>query len=302
MKRRSFIKQSVLGSIAASLTGTGWAATSESSVLTILHTNDMHSRVDPFPMDGGPYQGLGGMARRAEVIRQIRSQADQVLLLDAGDVFQGTPYFNLFGGEIELKLMSQMGYDAVTLGNHEFDNGIAGLEAQLPHANFPFIISNYDFSQTSLNNKFAPYKVFDKGQIKIGVFGLGIDLNGLVAEPLYGNVKYIDPVPVAREMVQQLRSLQCQLVVCLSHLGYRYQNGRISDQKLAEQVSGIDLIIGGHTHTFLNEPQLVDSPEGHATLINQVGFAGINVGRIDYRRGSNSDQLTPASKTVKVTN
>ncbi len=272
------------------------------SDLTILHTNDMHSRIDPFPNDGGKYAGKGGMARRAQLIKEIRRREAQVLLLDAGDIFQGTPYFNLFEGELEFRLMSQMKYDAATLGNHDFDNGIPGLEKQLPHADFPFIISNYDFTKTALNNSFLPYKVFQKGNISIGVFGLGIELHGLVGEKLYGNTKYLDPVPVAREMVQQLRAMECHLVICLSHLGYRYDHEKISDQKLAEQVNGIDLIIGGHTHTFMEEPEVVTGPHGQITLINQVGFGGINLGRIDYKLTRISGKMTPSSATVKVTN
>jgi len=303
MQRREFIQKSIFGSLGVSFTVLpGLAAAQKNIDLTILHTNDMHSRIDPFPDDGGQYAGLGGMSRRAHLIRQIRNEVDQVLLLDAGDIFQGTPYFNLFGGEIEFKLMSQMGYDAATLGNHDFDNGIDGLEKQLPHASFSFIVSNYDFSGNTLNNKFKPYQVFDRGNLKVGVFGLGIELEGLVAEKLYGNTKYLNPVPVAREMVQHLRLLQCDLIVCLSHLGYQFDSGKISDNKLAAQVNGIDLIIGGHTHTFLDKPEVVTSSDGYTTLINQVGFGGINLGRIDYNLSRDSGKLSHSSETVKVTN
>ena len=303
MERRSFIKQSLVGSLGMSLAGLELSAANSKTVdLTILHTNDMHSRIDPFPHDGGPYAGLGGMARRANLIKQIRQETEQLLLFDAGDIFQGTPYFNLFGGELEFKLMSQMRYDGSTLGNHDFDNGLDGLEKQLPNASFPFIISNYDFSLTSLNNKFQPYKIFEKGALKVGVFGLGIDLKGLVADKLFGATKYIGPIPVAKEMVQQLKSLECDLIVCLSHLGYKYDHNKISDLILAQEVSGIDLIIGGHTHTFLKQPQEVSRPDGHSTLINQVGFGGINLGRIDFKRNVSSDKLTHTSETVKVAN
>ncbi|GJM28675.1 MAG: metallophosphatase [Cyclobacteriaceae bacterium] len=302
-QRRKFIKRTIAGSIGLNLLGiTTFGDIKQSSDLTILHTNDMHSRIDPFPDDGGKYAGLGGMSRRAQLITEIRSQVDQVLLLDAGDIFQGTPYFNLFGGALEFKLMSQIKYDAATLGNHDFDNGIGGLQEQLPHAKFPFIISNYDFSRTSLSGQFDPYRVFQKGSIRVGVFGLGIELTGLVAEQLYGKTRYIDPVSVAKEMVQQLKSLDCQLIVCISHLGYQYQSEKISDRKLAEDVSGIDLIIGGHTHTFLPEPQKITHLDGHSTLINQVGFGGIHLGRIDYQLTVGSANLTQSSKTVKVNN
>ena len=223
MRRRSFIKKSLAGSLGLTMTGFSTSAANNQTIdLTILHTNDMHSRIDPFPQDGGPFAGLGGVARRATLIKHIREEVDQVLLLDAGDIFQGTPYFNLFGGELEFKLMSQMKYDGSTLGNHDFDNGLDGLEKQLPHANFPFIISNYDFTNTVLTNRFTPYQIFEKGLLKVGIFGLGIELQGLVADKLFAPTKYIDPVPVAREMVQQLQVLECDLIVCLSHLGYQY--------------------------------------------------------------------------------
>lgn len=305
MKRRNFIKTTVFGTAGFSLMGSfpasALGALSEER-LTILHTNDMHSRIDPFPQDGGPYAGLGGMARRSELIRQIRESQENLLLLDAGDIFQGTPYFNLFGGELEFRLMSQMGYDAATLGNHDFDNGIKGLEKQLPHAQFPFINSNYDFNGTSLANRFVPYRTIQKGEILTGIFGLGIQLQGLVNEKLYGGIKYMDPVPVAREMVQQLRHQGCHLVICLSHLGYQYEGDQISDVSLARQVSGLDLIIGGHTHTFLDEPMMVQNPNGDAVTINQVGFGGINLGRIDLTIAKGSTKFLAKSKTVKVRN
>jgi 5'-nucleotidase len=147
----------------------------------------MHSRIDPFPDTHPKWPGMGGMSKRAALIKKIRSEEKNVLLLDSGDIFQGTPYFNLFGGEPELRLMSTMGYDAATIGNHDFDNGIEGLEKQLQHASFPFIISNYDFNDTVMRNKTIPHKIFSLDDIRIGVFGLGIELKGLVNSNLYGN-------------------------------------------------------------------------------------------------------------------
>lgn len=299
MQRRDFLRHSLLGT--AGLTGLSAlaslppaaAATLASSAprrLTILHTNDMHSRIEPFPDTGGPWAGLGGMARRATMIQQIRAQEPHVLLLDSGDIFQGTPYFNFFGGELEYKLMSQMGYDASTLGNHDFDNGLEGLLRQLPNAKFPFLIANYDFGQTPLAGRFQPYKVFDKAGLRVGVFGLGIELQGLVADKNFGATRYLDPVATTRELVAQLRGAeQCDLVICLSHLGYQYSGAadaaKIDDRKLAAQVAGIDLILGGHTHTFLDRPEPIASPGGHQTLINQVGWSGINLGRLDFEFG-----------------
>ena len=290
MKRREFLRSSVLGTAGLAALGSlhnpvAAAAKKGPLRLTILHTNDMHSRIEPFPDNGGQWANLGGMARRAALIKEVRAQETNVLLLDSGDIFQGTPYFNFFGGELEYKLMTQMGYDASTLGNHDFDNGLDGLQRQLPHAGFPFLIANYDFDKTPLAGRFAPYKVFDKQGIRVGIFGLGIELNGLVADKNFGATVYLDPIAKAREMVTQLRGPErCDLVVCLSHLGYKYESAKLDDRKLAAQLTGIDLILGGHTHTFMDKPEAVEGPGGHQTLINQVGWSGINqIGRASCR-------------------
>lgn len=304
--RRAFIKQLGAGSALLGLgsLGTFIPAGAEAArppyKLTVLHTNDMHSRIEPFPQDGREFAGMGGMARRASLIDQIRQQEEQVLLLDAGDIFQGTPYFNLYGGEPEFKLMTQMRYDAATLGNHDFDNGLDGLQQQLPHAGFSFLIANYDFSNTLLKGSFKPFRLFEKGGIRVGVFGLGIELKGLVNEKLYGGTRYLDPVSVAREMVQELKAQGCHLIICLSHLGYEYNSDKISDVRLAARVEGIDLIIGGHTHTFLEEATVIQSPEGNNVLVNQVGWAGINLGRIDYHFGRRKEKSGVYSSSLQV--
>ena len=283
--RRSFIKTISASAALLAIGANPLAAAAKGRItkLTILHTNDVHSRIDPFPEDGSRNAGLGGVARRATLIKQIRAEEEQVLLLDAGDIFQGTPYFNLYGGELEIKLMSKLGYDAATMGNHDFDAGIDGFEKQLKHANFPFLIANYDFSGTVLEGKTQPFKVFHKGALKIGVFGLGIALEGLVEVSNYGQVKYLDPIPVANQIASQLKQeQQCDLVICLSHLGYSYKDNKVSDKVLADQTSGIDLIIGAHTHTFMTAPEIRKNKQGEEVRIFQVGFAGINLGRIDY--------------------
>jgi len=300
MNRRDFLKNSTLGAASLGLLGLSLPANAASEAkLTILHTNDMHSRIDPFPESDKQWGGLGGMARRAAMIEQIRKQEPHVLLLDSGDIWQGTPYFNFFGGELEYKLMTQMGYDATTFGNHDFDNGLEGLQKQLPNAGFPFLIANYDFSQTPLAGRFQPYKVFEKAGHRIGVFGLGIELSGLVADKNFGATQYLDPIAKAKEMVTQLRGPErCDMVICLSHLGYKYESQKIDDRKLAAQVSGIDLILGGHTHTFMDAPEPITSPNGRATLINQVGWSGINLGRLDYTFARGTRQPTVAMASV----
>ncbi|WP_299755068.1 metallophosphoesterase [uncultured Pontibacter sp.] len=304
MRRRDFLKTTAVGAAGISLLGVPFSAEAAQSInLTILHTNDQHSRIDPIPDDGRKYGGMGGMARRASLIEQIRKEEPNVLLLDCGDIWQGTPYFNFFGGELEYKLMSQMKYDAATLGNHDFDNGLKGLEKMLPHAQFPFLSANYDFSKTILKNQFAPYKIFEKQGIKVGVFGLGIELAGLVSQNNYAQTVYLDPVATAREMVQELRENQkCNLVVCLSHLGYKYDDGKIDDVTLARQVDGIDLLLGGHTHTFLDQPEVVRHASGHETLVNQVGWSGIFLGRLDFSFSKKTLQKTDVRTAVVPVN
>lgn len=265
--------------------------------LTILYTNDQHSRIEPFPSNDPKYPDQGGFARRAALIKKIRSEEPNVLLLDAGDIFQGTPYFNYYAGELEYKLMSQMGYDAVTLGNHDFDLGVDNISKQMPHANFSFVCGNYDFSNTSLNEKILPYKIFKKDGIKVGVFGIGIELAGLVDKKNYGEIRYQDPILRAQTIASLLKhEKKCDYVICLSHLGYMYPNKKVCDMDLSSQTSNIDLIIGGHTHTFLEEPKLLGNAEKKQMHVTQVGWAGIWVGRIDvYFELDNGKQTTVAS-------
>lgn len=286
MKRRTFLQQTAAGTAALGLSGLalqGCAGGRERHI-TLLHTNDVHSHIDPFPPTHGAYPNLGGVARRAGLIEAIRRENPNTLVLDAGDIFQGTPYFNFYGGELEFRLMSRMGYHAATLGNHDFDNGLAGLLAQLPHAEFSFVSANYDFRNTLLDGYVKPYEVYELDGVRIGVFGLGIRLEGLVLPELYGETAYLDPYEMALETARTLRETErCQLVICLSHLGYRYKDPeRASDLGLASQTEGIDLIIGGHTHTFMEQADIKVNRAGKEVVINQVGCFGINLGRVDF--------------------
>lgn len=285
LNRRNFLKNTAAGAalLALGINSESVYAKDDLVKLIILHTNDVHSRIDPFPMDGSTNQGRGGVAARAALITKLRQENANVLLLDAGDIFQGTPYFNFYRGELELKMMSMMGYDAAIMGNHDFDNGVEGFYKQMAHANFPILNANYDFSNTLLHDKTQPYKIFKKDGIKIGVFGLGIELTGLVNKIQYGNTVYLDPIAKALEMERVLKEhRKCDMVICLSHLGYRYSDRKVSDTVLAKSTHYIDLIIGGHTHTFLDKPDSIRNLKGKEVLINQVGFAGINLGRIDF--------------------
>ncbi|MCG2612027.1 metallophosphatase [Flavobacterium sp. SM15] len=290
MKRRDFLKNTVASSAFLGLGGLSLSSFSEAEKdevkkITILHTNDVHSHIDPFPADHPKNPNMGGVARRAAIIEKIRKEEKNVLLLDAGDIFQGTPYFNYYGGELEFKLMSMLQYDLATMGNHDFDNGIDGFLAQLPHAKFDFVSANYDFKNTVLNGIVKPYKILHKDGIKIGIFGLGVELQGLVDKKLYKETVYNNPVEIATDMARILKQEQkCDLVICLSHLGFKYPNEpeKICDVNLAKKTKNIDLIIGGHTHTFLDKPSIETNLDGQQVLINQVGCYGINLGRIDF--------------------
>ncbi|MGY5847985.1 bifunctional metallophosphatase/5'-nucleotidase [Salegentibacter sp. HM20] len=285
MKRRSFLEKTSAATAFVGLGGlTGLAMKSNSARhITILHTNDVHSHIDPLPASDTRNPNMGGVARRASLIEKIRKENPNTLLLDAGDSFQGTPYFNFYGGELEFKLMSKMRYDATTIGNHDFDNGIEGLLAQMPHAKFDFISANYDFSNTVLDGRVNPYRIYKKDGVKIGVFGLGVELEGLVNKKLFKETQYLDPVEISRDMSRKLKQDEnCDLVICLSHLGYKYNHDKISDVKLATETEDIDLIIGGHTHTFLEKPEIVTNRAGKEVLINQVGCYGLYLGRIDF--------------------
>ncbi|MDD7887419.1 bifunctional UDP-sugar hydrolase/5'-nucleotidase [Flavivirga sp. 57AJ16] len=287
MKRRNFIQQVSAGTALATLGSLGLSSftTTTTKKITILHTNDVHSHIDAFGPEDGRNANKGGVARRASLIESIRNKNPNTLLLDAGDIFQGTPYFNYYGGELEFKLMSKLKYDAATIGNHDFDNGIDGLYAQLEHAKFQFVSANYDFSNTIMDTHTKPYKIFKKDGLIIGVFGLGIELNGLVDPTMYKETKYLDPIEIAQDMSRILKTeIHCDLIICLSHLGYNYRKNpnKVSDLKLAGATKDIDLIIGGHTHTFLSKPTIVKNIEGKNMLVNQVGCYGINLGKIDF--------------------
>jgi 5'-nucleotidase len=255
------------------------------TVITILHTNDTHSQIDPLPENDKSYAGKGGVARRATLVKRIRKDNPNTLLLDAGDSFQGTPYFNFYKGEVEYKAMSAIGYDAGTLGNHEFDNGVDALAAALKFATFDIVSSNYDVKGTSLEKLVKPYVVKTVAGIRIGLFGLGISPVALITPVNFKGVTYQDPIETSKTVVKTLRETErCTFIVAMSHLGF-YKNPRprdVGDGQVAAQVDGIDFIVSGHTHTFMEQPERVKQPCGQETLIYQVGRSGIYVGRVDF--------------------
>ena len=292
MNRRKFIYNSSLASL--SVVGLNSCnLLNEDVKLTILHTNDVHSQIEPFPLNHNKYPDRGGFARRANIFKDLMKINPNTLIFDAGDIFQGTPYFNFFQGELELKLMKEMGYNAATIGNHEFDAGLDTLKKNILKTNFQFIISNYDFINTELDGITTPYKIYRKEGVKIGVFGLGIELRGLVNPDLYKETKYYDPVEMSNEMVKILKNeKKCDLIICVSHLGHEYNSDKISDVKLAKLTNDIDLIIGGHTHTFLKEPLIIKNKNNDNVIINQVGSGGVYLGRIDFNFTKSSKNTT----------
>nr|WP_294939167.1 metallophosphatase [uncultured Flavobacterium sp.] len=309
MKRRDFIKNTAAGSALLTLGGLSLSSfeapetSSKMKKMTILHTNDVHSHIDPFPADHPKNPNMGGVARRAALVEQIRKEEKNVLLLDAGDIFQGTPYFNYYGGELEFKLMSMLNYDLATMGNHDFDNGIDGFYAQLPHAKFDFVSANYDFKNTILDGIVKPYKILQKDGLKIGIFGLGVELNGLVSPQLYKETVYHNPIEIAQDMAQILRhEKKCDLVICLSHIGFKYKDfpDKVCDVMLAQKTKDIDLIIGGHTHTFLDKPVIEKNLDGREVLINQVGCYGINLGRIDFYFDEKKNAVSTAGRSIVI--
>src|SRR5215203_3560041 len=282
INRRTFLTTSaVFGATLAGFPRDLLNASAAETVITILHTNDTHSQIDPLP-ENDANAGKGGVARRATLVKRIRKENPNTLLIDAGDVLQGSPYFNFYKGEVEYKAMSAIGYDVGTLGNHEFDNGVESLAAALKFANFEFVSANYEVKGTVLEDRVKRYVVKTVGGIRIGLFGLGISPVGLITPASFKGVTYIDPTIAAREVVKKLREEErCALVVCMSHLGYSATSLR-GDTLLASQVDGIDFIAGGHSHTFMEEPVTQTQPCGAKTLIFQVGKSGIYLGRVDF--------------------
>src|SRR5687767_4516594 len=232
MRRRKFIQGMFLSAAATAVAPQLVLAGSDkkkTKKLIILHTNDMHSHIDPFAENDPKFPGKGGMAKRAAMIEEVRREDADVLLVDCGDIFQGTPYFNYYLGEPEIKLMNQMKYDAATIGNHDFDGGLQNLADKIGMAEFTFINCNYDFSGTALENKVVPYKIYNRAGLKIGILGVGIILEGLVDKKLFNGVKYNDSIECANRTAKILKEKNCDLIVCLSHLGYEYKNEYKSD-------------------------------------------------------------------------
>lgn len=286
MERRHFLAS--LGAAATAsqmaLRGTeGRAAPRITSRITLLHTNDTHSHIEPFGPGNGQASGKGGMARRATMVKQLRASIPNLLLLDAGDTFQGTPYFNQYKGKLDFELMSKVGYDASTLGNHDFDNGVEMLLQAMEFAKFPFLNCNFDCKGApALAKRVTPWMIKEFPGFKVGLTGVGVEFKGLVSAGNHKGVDWISPDEALKPVIRHLREVEkVDLVVLLSHLGYDLHGDAIDDLHLAKLAPGIDAIIGGHSHTFLDQPTKIQQDRGE-TNIFQVGWGGINLGRMDF--------------------
>lgn len=275
--RRSFLRMAGgAGALMVANPSMAFSGKVKQTKITILHTNDLHSQIDAYDENHPKYPNMGGFARRAALVAQVRDREEHVLLLDAGDLFQGSPYYNFFKGELEVKLMNQMQYDAVTLGNHEFDNGEAMLFEQFVKANHPVLCANYVFEKQGWRDLVQPFILKQYDDVTIGIMGLSINPKGLIADDNFKGIVYKDAIETANDLALQLKETEgCDFVIALTHLGID------SDTELAQASQHIDLIIGGHSHTFLKEPLLVPNKQGQDVLINQMGWAGVYLGRID---------------------
>ena len=249
--------------------------------LVILQTSDTHSRIEAIAVNAADrYAGMGGTVRRATFIKEARKINPNLLLFDCGDISQGTPYYNLFQGEVEVKMMNLMGYDAMTIGNHEFDFGLENMARLFRMANFPVVCSNYDVTGTVLEGLVKPYTTFYRNGLKIGVFGLAPKMEGLVQADKCEGVVYNDPIEVAQKMADLLKNEEgCDVVICLSHLGYQLKNAPC-DEELAQKTNHIDAILGGHTHTFMKEPAVYLNKDGQNVPVMHTGKSGIYVGML----------------------
>ena len=273
MKQVIFIIVLMLATVSASAKGP--------KKITILHTSDTHSCILPLNSNLADKNvaGRGGFIRRIDMLKQERQQDPKLLLFDCGDYSQGSSYYTMFQGDVEVGLMNQMHYDAATIGNHEFDFGLDNMIRLFKKANFPVVCSNYDFADTELKNIVKPYLVLKRKGAKIGVFALCPPLEGLVSTKNYGPLKFLDPIEVTNQMVDILRNQKkCDVVICLSHLGWKTED--YPDNKLIQNTSGIDLILGGHSHTYMDDFGYDTDKTGKQVPVDHEGKHGAYVGKM----------------------
>ncbi len=251
--------------------------------LVILHTNDTHSCIYPLSSNLADtlLAGRGGFLRRLSMINSMRATSPDLLLIDSGDFSQGSPYYTLFMGDVEAELMNRMGYDACTIGNHEFDYGLDNMARVFRKLDFPVVCSNYDFTGTVVEGLVKPYVVIKKNGVKIGLFGLSPELGGLVSADNYRGVVYLDPVEKANEMAGILRNREkCDVVICISHVGWNTDPDYVGDNQIIPQTHGIDLFLGGHSHTYLEKLEYINDADGHPVGVDQNGKHAVYVGKL----------------------
>ncbi len=248
--------------------------------LVILHTNDTHSTIFPLNVNLADTlkAGRGGFMRRVAMLNEERKKEPELLLFDSGDFSQGSPYYTLFKGDVEVGLMNQMRYDAVVIGNHEFDFGLDNMARIFRMAKFPILCANYDFTGTPVEGLVKPYVILKRKGMKIGVFGLSPAMEGLVDTAKCHGVKFLDPIVVAKEMVRTLKQRRCDLIICLSHLGWHIRG--IDDKQVIENTEGLDLVLGGHSHSFFEQLQYAKAPSGKNVPVDQNGKHAIFVGKM----------------------
>ena len=249
--------------------------------LVILHTNDTHSAIMPLNvnLDNKDLAGRGGFLRRINMIKEERKQNPDLLLFDSGDFCQGSGYYTLFKGEVEIGLMNQMGYECTTIGNHEFDFGMENMARIFRMANFPVVCSNYDCTGTVLEGLVKPYITIKRGDIKIGVFALAPKMKGLVFDGNCEGITYLDPAETAQKYIDILRKQEkCDLVICVSHLGWAVSD--YPDEKFIKLTEGCDLVLGGHTHTYMSTLEYAPNKNGKMIPVDQNGKHGVFIGKL----------------------
>ena len=250
--------------------------------LVILHLNDTHSRIDPMPPNDARNPGKGGVVRQASYIRDVRKESKNVLVFHSGDMVQGTPYFNVFEGEAEIAVANRLKTTAACLGNHEFDNGLDFLARMIRRSNYPYIATNLDFTGTPIEGLTKKYHIIKHNGLKIGIIGLTIDPDGLVSKKNSAGVKYLDPIESANQTAAFLKNeKKCDLVICLSHLGHYPNEDPVGDNTLAKNSRNIDIVLGGHSHLFFQQPDRQINLDGKEVIIQQSGAYGLNIGRLD---------------------
>lgn len=260
------------------------AEAKKDKTITVYHTNDTHSQIYPYSpnLSDTTKAGRGGFVRRVAFFDLQRKQNPDLLLFDSGDFSQGSPYFTMYKGDVEVGLMNLMGYDAVAIGNHEFDFGLENMARLFRNAKFAVVCANYDFTGTPCEGIVKPYTVIVRNGVRIGVFGLSPRMEGLVTAANYGDTKYLDPIPVAKRMVSILRGKEkCDIVICLSHLGWKIGDPTASDECVIKETTGIDLVLGGHSHTMLATPQYVEDAAGKKVPVIQNGKSACSISRFD---------------------